>query len=152
MGVLAAIPAVLVGLQTALGSFFDFTPGRERRLRRLLHLHSTMPDGRGRAALEEAANGLAVKVARRANPEVGAPRRRRKVDPGNLIAMVFVSAVGGGITWGVWQLGVIAPWAWLQWTLWVIAGLVLLFVTLLVTVGGLADVFVDEEKAKTSEE
>ncbi|GAA2243809.1 hypothetical protein GCM10010413_53530 [Promicromonospora sukumoe] len=150
LGILAAIPAVLVGLRTALGSFFEFTRGRERRLRRLLHLHSTMPDGRGRAALEAAAHGLAVQVAQQINPEIRTPRRRRKIDRASLVTMIFISVAGGGITWGIWQLGVISPWTWLQWTLWVLAGLVLLFVTLLVTIGGLPELFLEEKKEEES--
>ncbi|MFE7504927.1 hypothetical protein [Promicromonospora sp. NPDC057488] len=150
LGILAALPAILVGVQTALGLFFDFTSGRERRLRRLLTLHSAMPEGRGRAALEEAANGLAVQVALQTNPEVGTPRRRRRIDRSNLATMILVSVVGGGVTWGIWQLGILTPWAWLQWTLWIIASLVLAFVTLMVTLGGLSRLFVDEEHENTS--
>ena len=111
-----------------------------------------MPDGRGRTALEAAANGLAVQVARQINPDVRTPRRRRRIDRASLATMIIVSVVGGGSTWGIWQLGVISPWTWLQWTLWVLAGLVLLFVTLLVTIGGLPELFVEEEKEHESKD
>jgi hypothetical protein len=111
-----------------------------------------MPDGRGRAALEAAAHGLAVQVAQQINPEIRTPRRRRQIDRASLVTMIFISVAGGAITWGTWQLGVISPWTWLQWTLWSLAGLVLLFVTLLVTIGGLPELFHEEKKEDESKD
>jgi 4-hydroxybenzoate polyprenyltransferase len=65
--------------------------------------------------------------------------------------VIFLVLVGGGLAWGFWFLGSLAhALPVLQWTLWVIAILVTLFTTLFVTVGGLTDLYKDEEKDKAN--
>jgi hypothetical protein len=142
------LPA-LGAVVSAIVSFLGVLPGSERRLHRLVSIHNEMPAGAGKAALEDAVNHLAVRTARRVVSTRGErqeDRKRRKVDGGKVFAIVFFVLVGGGAAWLFWLLGSLAPWPFLQWTLWVIAILMTLVTTFFVTVGGgLTNVFQDEE-------
>ncbi|MFI9489470.1 hypothetical protein ACIG47_23990 [Promicromonospora sp. NPDC052451] len=140
------LPAV-GALVSALVSFLGVLPGTERRLHRLVAIHRDMPDGHGKAALEDALNELAVRTARRAvsgRVDRRPQRPRRRVDGAKVTMVVIVVLVGGGLAWFFWWLGTLAPWAFLQWTLWVVAALVTVFTTFVVT---LDNVFKDDDAA-----
>ncbi|MFC8800186.1 hypothetical protein ACFT2C_20825 [Promicromonospora sp. NPDC057138] len=143
------LPA-LGALVSAIVSFLGILPGTERRLHRLVSIHNEMPVGEGKAALEEAVNELAVRTARRVvAPSAERKRERKQLDGGKVGFAIFFVLVGGGVAWGIWFLGSLAhALPVLQWTLWVIAILVTLFTTFFVTVGGLTDLYKDEEKDK----
>lgn len=137
---LPAVGAVV----SAIVSFLGILPGTERRLHRLVAIHRDMPDGEGKAALEDALNQLAVRTARRAvtgRVDRRPQRARRRLDGVKVTMVVLVVLVGGGLAWFFWWLGTLAPWDFLQWTLWVIAILVTLFTTFVVS---LDNVFKDE--------
>jgi hypothetical protein len=147
------LPAI-GALVSAVVSFVGVLPGTDRRLHRLVSIHNEMPPGEGRAALEDAVNELAVRAARRVVATRGERRRdRRKVDAGKVLGVVIVVLVGGGAAWGLYELGRLAtPFPVLQWTLWVIGILVTLCTTLIVTVGGMTDVFEDEPKGEKADD
>ena len=60
-------------------------------------------------------------------------RLTRRLDGSNLAAIVIVAVVGGGITYGLWQLD---HWSWR-----VLAGLVGVFAFLMIAIGGLPQLF-----------
>ncbi|MFI2363111.1 hypothetical protein [Promicromonospora sp. NPDC019610] len=138
---LPAIGAVV----SAFAAFLGVVPGTDRKLARLVTIHRDMPEGEGKEALEKAVNELATRAARRAvGARVTKDRPRRKLDAGKVIGAVLIVLVGGGLAWLFWWLGSLIPFAPLQWTLWVIAILVTLFTTFVVT---LDDVFQDDAEA-----
>ncbi len=144
---LPAIGAIL----SAIISFVGVLPGAERRLHRLVSIHNEMPAGEGKAALEDAVNELAVRTARRVVSTRAERQERRQLDGGKVGFAIFFVLVGGGLAWGIWFLGsLVHALPVLQWTLWVIAILVTLFTTFFVTVGGLTDLYKDEEKDRAN--
>ncbi|MFJ3404087.1 hypothetical protein [Promicromonospora sp. NPDC090134] len=140
------LPA-LGAVVSAFAAFLGVVPGTDRKLHRLVTIHRDMPAGEGRDALEDSINELAVRAARRAvgTRTTAKQRPRRRLDAGKVIGAIMIVGVGGGIAWVFWWLGSLAPWPFLQWTLWVVAILVTLFTTFVVT---LDNVFKDEDGEK----
>ncbi len=140
------LPA-LGAVVSAFAAFLGVVPGTDRKLHRLVTIHRDMPAGEGRDALEDSINELAVRAARRAvgGRTTARQRPRRRLDAGKVIGTIMIVAVGGGIAWVFWWLGSLAPWPFLQWTLWIVAILVTLFTTFVAT---LDNVFKDEDGDK----
>lgn len=141
------LPA-LGAVVSAIVSFLGVLPRTDRRLHRLVSIHRDMPEGEGKAALEDALNQLAVRAARRAiSDRAGrrAQRPRRRLDGFKVTMMTLTVLIGGGLAWLFWWLGSLIPWALLQWPLWILAAIVFLLTTFVVTSG---DVFKDEDRDK----
>ena len=111
--------------------------GRElRRIRRHAHLRSLLSDGSEAASkLDDLLALETERYASRISLRIG-----RKIDGGNLAAIIVVSLIGGGISFGLvtWAQALSGGWAWL---LWIVFGAWTLFVLLLVLVGGLSSLY-----------
>lgn len=137
------LPA-LGAVVSAFAAFLGVVPGTDRKLHRLVTIHRDMPEGEGKDALADSINELALRAAHRATGTRTAAKQRprRRLDAGKVIGAIFIVLIGGGIAWFFWWLGTLAPWPFLQWVLWVVAILVTLFTTFIVT---LDNVFKDED-------
>lgn len=137
------LPA-LGAVVSAFAAFLGVVPGTDRKLHRLVTIHRDMPEGEGKDALADSINELALRAAHRATGTrtTAEQRPRRRLDAGKVIGAIFIVLIGGGIAWFFWWLGTLAPWPFLQWVLWVVAILVTLFTTFVVT---LDNVFKDED-------
>ncbi|MGW2095847.1 hypothetical protein [Promicromonospora sukumoe] len=136
------LPA-LGAVVSAFAAFLGVVPGTDRKLHRLVTIHRDMPEGEGKDALADSINELALRAAHRATGTrtTAQQRPRRRLDAGKVIGAIMIVVIGGGIAWFLWWLGSLIPVPFLQWVLWVVAILVTLFTTFVVT---LDNVFKDE--------
>lgn len=113
--------------------------GRQyRRVRRHAHLRGLLGDGSSAAERMDALLDSEIKML--------ADRQSRKLNGANLAAIVVVSIFGaaisfGLVTWAQWSVGF---WAWVAW---IVFGAWTLFIVLLVFVGGLANLYKQDEKS-----
>ncbi|MFI8524967.1 hypothetical protein ACIGB8_11000 [Promicromonospora sukumoe] len=138
------LPA-LGAVVSAFAAFLGVVPGTDRKLHRLVTIHRDMPEGEGKDALADSINELALRAAHRATGTrtTAKQRPRRRLDAGKVIGAIMIVVIGGGIAWFLWWLGSLIPVPFLQWVLWIIAILVTLFTTFVVT---LDNVFKDEDE------
>ncbi len=139
---LAVLSAVVVPiLLGVIGPLISREAGtREyRRVKRHAQLRSLLTDGSDAAKKMDAL--LDHEVGRLVDRS--STRASRKLDGGNLAAIVFVSLIGGAVSFGLvtWAQATTGFWAWVAWigfALWTFA--VLIFVL----VGGLANLYKTE--------
>ncbi|WP_448759515.1 hypothetical protein [Actinomyces oricola] len=117
--------------------------GRElRRIRRHAHLRSLLPDGSEAASKMDSLLASEVELfTTRASKRIG-----RKIDSGNLAAIIIISLFGGGASFALvtFAQALSGVWAWVLWAVFI--GWTL-FVLLLVFVGGLPNLYKTEDKS-----
>jgi len=113
--------------------------GRQyRRVRRHAQLRGLLGDGSSAAKRMDVLLDSEIQLL--------AERQSRKVNGANLAAIVIVSILGAAISFGLvtWAQGSDGFWAWIAW---VLVGAWTLFIVLLVLVGGLSNLYKQDEKS-----
>lgn len=129
----AWIPTAIAaaGAAARVGASF-LGPGNrlERRIRRHIDLLEHLPAGSDKAQLAELIDQEVAKVVDRDRRWIS-----RKLDGGNLAAMIVVSVLGAALATGAWVLGVHLG-GWLKIALGILSALILLATLLFAGIGG----------------